>query len=555
MSAANSQLASRRFDDFIDVVTALATERDVQRLYDVIVRSGRRLTGARAGRLFILDSTKRHLNLANCQNERPRTSAAPIIQLPLFTGDKPNNSEICSYAAFCGKLVSVDNIYEYSGFDFSELYRYDESYGVKTRSVLALPLRNHEEVTIGVLQLMNYRDPLTERVAAFPHEMEDLVNAFGSHAAIALNNVQLIEENKRLIDILDHTNKVLEEENEALRAKIESPYRFSNIVGKSASMSRVFELMDKVLNTDATVLVNGETGTGKELIARAIHYNSRRKRAEFVAQNCAALPEGLLESELFGYRKGAFSGADTDKKGLIELADGGTLFLDEIGDMPIGLQAKLLRFLQENEVRPLGALESKKVNVRIVAATHCDLQEKIAKGEFREDLYYRLCVFPLELPPLRERKDDLPGLLEHFLEECGRRYDKVVKGISPSAMNYLLQYDYPGNIRELRNIVERAVLISDDGAILLPEHLPDAVTGRRMLAPSAGASLLDIDDLKDAVAQYETALIRKKLNELDWNQTKAARELNISRRTLIEKMQKYDIQKGGHFDRFPAEQL
>ncbi|MFQ5773104.1 MAG: sigma 54-interacting transcriptional regulator [Kiloniellaceae bacterium] len=540
-------LPAQAVEEFIKVTTLLSTERDLNRLLSTILTAARSLTLSEAGRVYVLDATKRHLYLEVFQNSHVDAHPVNVPPVPLFVNDRRNHSNICAYCAFSGKLIKVDDAYKYSGFDFGDVYADDKIHRYRTRSLLVVPMRNHEEVTIGVLQLSNMRDAGTGEVTPFPDELEGLVIAFASQAAVALNNVQLIEKNRHLITVLDNTNRALESENRQLRDRIENEYRFSNILGTAKSMSRVFELMSKVLDTDATVLLGGETGTGKELIARAIHYNSRRKNKEFVAQNCAALPETLLESELFGYKAGAFTGARSDKKGLIELAHGGTLFLDEIGDMPIGLQAKLLRVLQESEVRPLGALESRKVDVRVIAATHMDLQEKIRAGEFREDLYYRLCVFPIHLPPLRERKEDLPTLLQHFLEQCCARYGKSIGGFSPAALDGLMRYDYAGNIRELRNIVERAVLMAESGTSILPEHLPPEVAGqsaasarREPGAPCAAGAA----GLREAVGAFEAALIERKLDELDWNQTKAAVELGISRRTLIEKMHKYDIRRG-----------
>jgi sigma-54-dependent transcriptional regulator len=540
---------------FVKVTTSLSTERDLNRLLATILTAARSLTRSESGRVYVLDNTKRFL-LAEVQQHGEDTQDLPKgASIPLFLegprGDQRNDADICAYCAFSGRVIRVDDPYAYSGFDFSELYADDEMRGGHTQSILVVPLRNHEDETIGVLQLANMRDPESGKIVPFPEEIDSLVAAFASQAAVAINNVQLIAQNQHLIKVLDATNRELESENRKLRDTIEHQYRFANIVGTAKSMAQVFDLMAKVLDTDATVLLGGETGTGKELIARAIHYNSRRKSKEFVAQNCAALPETLLESELFGFKSGAFSGAKSDKKGLIELAHGGTLFLDEIGDMPLNLQAKLLRVLQEGEVRPLGALEARKVNVRVVAATHMDLQEKIRAGAFREDLYYRLCVFPIVLPPLRERKEDLPSLLQHFLVEASKRYEKEIAGIAPAAVEALMRYDFPGNIRELRNVIERAVLMAEPGATLLPSHLaPEiaALLGR----PARGAAdtPVDIDQvlsnggLRDAVGSYEAAMIEKVLDHLDWNQTKAAAELKISRRTLIEKMQRYELRRG-----------
>jgi sigma-54 dependent transcriptional regulator len=544
-----SRLPPEAVEEFVKVTTSLSTERDLNRLLNTILTASRNLTRSEAGRIYVLDNTKRFLLLEAHQQGEAEVDLSETPPVPLFLDDQRNDANVCAYCTFSGRLIRVDDPYEYSGFDFSDLYADDRALGERTRSLLAVPLRNHEDDTIGVLQLANIRDAESGDIVPFPEEIDGLVAAFASQAAVAINNVQLVEHNQHLIKILDATNRDLESENKKLRDKIEHQYRFSNIVGTAKSMAHVFDLMSKVLNTDATVLLGGETGTGKELIARAIHYNSRRKTKEFVAQNCAALPETLLESELFGFKAGAFSGAKADKKGLIQLADGGTLFLDEIGDMPMNLQAKLLRVLQEGEVRPLGSLQNLKVNLRVVAATHMDLQEKIRAGEFREDLYYRLCVFPIMLPPLRDRKEDMPSLLQHFLSEAGQRYEKEISGFSPAAMEALMRYDYPGNIRELRNIVERAVLMAEPGSTILPEHLSQEVVGSESKSTSQAGTLANLDalgngGLRGAIGGYEAAMIESALEKLNWNQTKTAAELKISRRTLIEKMQRYDLRRG-----------
>jgi len=539
------QPLAQTVEEFIKITTSMSTERDLNRLLNMVVTSARTLTHSEGGRIYILDNTKRNLYLEICQNERVGGEQKCLPCVPLAIGDRHNTANICIHSAYTGKLIKVNDVYRYSGFDFSDLYEYDRACNYRTKSLLTVPLRNHEEITIGVLQLLNPYDPDTGKSIPFSDDMDTLVMAFASQAAVALDNVQLIEKNRHLIEVLDHTNKILEMENKRLLGQIEERSRFTNIVGEAESMRKVFALLKKVLNTDATVLLRGETGTGKELIAQAVHFNSNRKKREFVAQNCAALPETLLESELFGYVKGAFSGANADKAGLIELADGGTLFLDEIGDMPIGLQAKLLRVLQEKEVRPLGSTQTRKVDIRVVAATHCDLQERIRAGEFREDLYYRLCVFPIELPPLHERREDLPALLQHFISDFSQRYDKDIIGISPGALDHLLHYDYPGNIRELRNVIERAVLMCESGASILPEHLATEIV--EAVAPARDEVFQSAvnGNLRDAVAHFEAELIERKLETLNWNQTRTARELNISRRTLIDKMQRHHIQRPG----------
>jgi sigma-54-dependent transcriptional regulator len=540
------QPLSETVEELIKITTSLSTERDLNRLLNMILVSARTLTHSEAGRIYVLDNTKRYLYLDVCQNERV-DEQAPLPDISLSVQEPHNSNNICVYTAFSGKLLRIDDVYRYSGFDFTDIYEYDRHHNYRTRSLLTVPLRSHEEITIGVLQLLNPRDAETGKPTVYPQAIESLVNAFASQAAVALDNVQLIEKNRHLIEVLDHTNSILEMENRRLLEKIEAQTRFTDIIGEAPSMQKVFALLKKVINTQATVLLLGETGTGKELIAQAVHTNSPRKKMDFIAQNCAALPEGLLESELFGYVKGAFSGAAGDKKGLIELAHGGTLFLDEIGDMPIGLQAKLLRVLQEGEVRPLGSTQSRKVDVRVIAATHCDLQEKIRTGDFRQDLYYRLCVFPIELPPLRDRREDLPALLHHFMAEFSDRYGKEANGFSPAAVSVLLQYDYPGNVREMRNLVERAVLMCEPGGSILPEHLPQEIVPAPGRDDSAVRDAGSIEGrLRDAVAEFEAAFIARKLESLDWNQTRTAQALDISRRALIDKMNKHRIQRRGN---------
>ena len=540
------------FTAFIEATASLSTQRDLNSLLTTVVSSARALTHAEGGRIYILDPTKRNLHLEVVQNDVVGRvgEQARQFNVPLTVGNRRNTSNICIHCAYSGQLIKVHDIYQYTGFDFNDLYEYDESCQFRTRSILTVPLRGHEGFTIGVLQLMNPRNPDTGKVVSFSDDMDSLILAFALQAAVALDNAQLIEKNRYLIEVLDHTNQVLEMENKRLLGQVEERAQFANIIGEAQSMRTVFSLLKKVIDTDATVFLRGETGTGKELIAQAVHYNGRRRKKEFVAQNCAALPEALLESELFGYVKGAFTGANADRTGLFEFADGGTLFLDEIGDMPIGLQAKLLRVLQEQEVRPLGSSETRKINVRIVAATHCDLQEKISAGEFREDLFYRLSIFPIELPPLRKRRDDLPALLQRFISDFSQSYEKDIVGISPAAMEHLLRYEYPGNIRELRNIVERAVLMCESGASILPEHLPldmtsDPVsTNEEVLSQKTEIGLPAISgNLRESIAQYEAQIIEQALESLNWNQTETAKGLSISRRTLIDKMHRHRIQR------------
>ncbi|MBI5091214.1 MAG: sigma-54-dependent Fis family transcriptional regulator [Candidatus Hydrogenedentes bacterium] len=314
---------------------------------------------------------------------------------------------------------------------------------------------------------------------------------------------------------------------------------FEEMVGATPAMRRVIETIGKVAPTDSTVLLLGESGSGKEVLANALHRLSPRRDRPFIAVNCAALPEGLLESELFGHVKGAFTGADGDKRGLFEEADGGTIFLDEIGDMALVTQAKLLRVLQNGEIRRVGASTTQLVDVRIVAATNRDLVEAVRERKFREDLYFRLNVIQIRVPPLRERMEALPSLTSHFLERFNARYNKNVQGLDEHAQSLLRSYAFPGNVRELESIIAHAVIMSD-GVIIHAHDLPDAVRGLggvKLALPNYA------NDHVTTLAEMESALIRTALEKLQGNQTDAAKKLGISRSTLWRKMKEYGIQK------------
>ena len=327
----------------------------------------------------------------------------------------------------------------------------------------------------------------------------------------------------------------LVEENTHLRVELQQRYDFSNIIGTSGPMREVYEKVAQVAKTNTTVLIRGESGTGKELIAHAIHYNSLRAKKSFIKVSCAALPETLVESELFGYEKGAFTGAHGSKKGRFELADGGTLFLDEIGDLTPATQVKLLRALQEREFERLGGTTSIKVNVRLIAATNRNLEAAIAAASFREDLYYRLNVVSIFLPPLRERKPDILMLADHFLEKYAREHGKHIKRIASSAIDMLMSYHWPGNVRELENVIEHAVVLCEAN-VIHGHHLPPTL----QTAESSGTVLRL--SLADSVASYEKDLILDALRTTRGNQAKAARLLNTSKRIMNYKIKKYCIE-------------
>jgi Nif-specific regulatory protein len=324
------------------------------------------------------------------------------------------------------------------------------------------------------------------------------------------------------------------DENTHLKQELRERYDFSNIIGTSGPTRQMYEQVAQVAQTNTTVLIRGESGTGKELIAHAIHYNSLRAKKPFVKVSCAALPDTLIESELFGYEKGAFTGAQARKKGRFELAEGGTLFLDEIGDINLSTQVKLLRVLQEREFERLGGTETVKVNVRMIAATNKDMEKAIAEGTFREDLYYRLNVFTIFVPPLRERKADLLLLADHFLEKFSREHGKTIKRISTPAIDMLMAYHWPGNVRELENALERAVLVCDS-AVVHAHHLPPSL----QTADSSGT--VTRVSLKDAVAAYERDLIQDALKTTRGNRAKAARLLDTTERILNYKVRGHDI--------------
>ncbi len=322
-----------------------------------------------------------------------------------------------------------------------------------------------------------------------------------------------------------------------------------DIVGASPKMQRIFRLVSKIAPTDSSVLLLGESGTGKELVARSIHLQSRRAQGPFVAVNVAALPESLIESELFGYVRGAFTGATADRAGLVESADGGTLFLDEVGDMPLTTQAKLLRTLESSEVRRLGDNTLRMVDVRVIAATHRDLHAEAAAGRFREDLYYRLNVVQVDLPPLRERREDIGLLASYFLERIAAREGRGRLSFSPEAGALLERYDYPGNVRELENAVAHAVTVAD-GDVIVPADLPTAIRSPRLLprrsgaeagAEAAGALLPDRDAW--SLAEVEKEHIRRVLEHHRGNATSAARQLGISRTTLWRKLRQYGLKR------------
>ncbi len=396
----------------------------------------------------------------------------------------------------------------------------------ETRSMICLPLLTRKGL-IGILYALNKLDgEFTERDAKLLENLSGTI-------AIAIENAQLYGDLKQYASSL-------EQENLRLKSEVQSRFNLQGVVGSSPAMRKLFGLLEKVIETDTTVLVQGDTGTGKELIAKVVHYNGPRKDKPFVAENCGALTESLLESELFGHVKGAFTGAVSDKKGLLEAADGGTVFLDEIGEMSPAMQVKLLRVLQEGQFRPVGGSQSKKVDIRLVAATNRDLEEEVRKGNFREDLFYRVYVFPITIPPLCHRREDILPLVEHFRQKLSRRFKGQPPRFTPRALDLLSRYDWPGNVRELENEVERAMTLAITEKEIRDEHLSP-----KLKAPSdrpvsingmSGATLQQVTE------RIEQRMIREALKETQGNKSGAARSLGLTRQGLLNKIARYNIQ-------------
>jgi len=338
--------------------------------------------------------------------------------------------------------------------------------------------------------------------------------------------------------------KKLSDENRYLKSALRDKYEFKHIIGRSPAMLKVFDLIDKVGQSNASVLITGESGTGKELVAKAIHFNGPRRNYPFVSINCGAVPESLLESELFGHEKGAFTSADAARAGLMEAANRGTFFLDEVGEAPLSIQVKLLRVLQEREFTRVGGTQPIPVDIRIVSATNCDLLKAVKSKEFREDLFYRLNVIPIRLPALRERREDIPLLIEHFIDKCNRAHPGKpdILGVEPEAMNFLEQYPWPGNVRELENVIERAVVLEADRVLSL-SSLPTEMLHHSESLTDLIPALNDDDpiDLEKTLDQIEKKIIRGALNQTNGIINKAAERLNLSFRSMRYRIQKHKL--------------
>ncbi len=401
----------------------------------------------------------------------------------------------------------------------------DQQSGAQTRDLLYAPLRTHHGV-IGAIGMRNKQTGVfTEADLAF-------LDALAGSIAIAVENAHFYQEVRQ-------SEAKLKVEVATLHREVVHHQRFTELIGsRSGPMGKVFALMETAIPLDLAVLLEGETGTGKEVVARAIHYHGPRKQRPFVAVNCGALPHDLLESELFGHKKGAFTNAHADKPGLVEVAEGGTLFLDEIGEMPLTMQVKLLRFLQTGEFRRVGDTQDRRVQVRVISATNRDLAREMLHKRFRDDLYYRIAQFPIKIPPLRERREDTPLMIARFLERSQKKQGKAINGVSPQALTVLTQYDWPGNVRELESEIERAVALTPPGEAIVPGALSDRPKIHRSLQVPLSTNG---HSLKQARLAFEREYIADVLRQHQGNAVRTAKALGISRQMLQKKIKEYGL--------------
>lgn len=516
--------SAERFRLLYDLGCAFSARIELDELMPLVVAKCREVFRAEGCSVLLYDPERNELYFPYTAERDPEV-ARRLLQMRF-----PADRGIAGAVLRSGMSVKVDDVRSDTRF-YGEI---DRNTGATTRNMICAPLRSRRGI-FGVIQVIN-------RVGADSFSEDDLafLEALAGSVGVAIENARLYDEARA-------AEQRLRTEVGVLRRDLARQDRFGEIVGTAGPMNQVFRLMESAATSPIAVLIEGETGTGKELVARAIHRASARADGPFVAVNCAAVPETLLESQLFGHRRGAFTGALHDQRGLFEAASGGTIFLDEIGEMPPAMQVKLLRVLQEGEITPLGDTASRKVDVRVISATNRALEQEVRERRFREDLYYRLAAFPIRLPPLRERREDIPLLAERFLADAMRRHGKRIEGIDPAAMEALQAFEWPGNVRELQNEIERAVALAREGEWLGLAHFSPRVTG---FSPAA-SDLLAVDPggpaepagLRAARTAFERRYIAASLARRKGNVTHTARDLGISRVMLQKKMKQLGLRE------------
>ena len=527
---------AERFRLLYELSCAFAAKTDLAELVPFVIAKCREALGAEAVSVLLLDPERNELYFPYV-SEHNAAVAGVLAQLRV-----PADRGVAGAALQTGKPIVVADAQ-----NDPRLYRnVDRKTGVVTRNLIAVPLTAGHG-TIGVLEVLNRRDH-----EAFGAADLTFLEAVSGSVTIAIENARLYEQ-------LRNSEANLLTQVSVLRRDLARNSLFTEIIGSGPEMEDVFRLMESASASFITVLIEGETGTGKELVARGIHRASGRSEGPFVAVNCAALPETLLESELFGHRRGSFTGAVRDSPGVFRAAARGVVFLDEVAEMPARMQAKLLRVLEQEEVVPVGDSFPVKVDVRILSATNRNLKAEVDTGTFREDLYYRLSAFPIRVPPLRDRREDIPLLASRFVSGAAERHHKRVAGIEAAAIELLINFDWPGNVRQLRNEIERAVALARDGDTIAPSHLSASLRGEAegprvsrtapssRFAPSAaaGANPSGSDNsprpLREARAEFEAKYISEVLRRHQWNVSHTAQALGISRPALQEKMKTYRL--------------
>ncbi len=508
-----------------DLGCAFAARLELDELVPLVVENCRKTFHAEGVAVLLLDSERQELFFPYMSEEDPNVAdSLAHLRFPATLG-------IAGAVLSTGQAIRIDDVSSDPRF-YPEIDRHT---GLTTRELLSAPLVTRRG-TIGLIEVVNHHAE-----GPFTDAHLDVLSALAASIAIAMENAWLWSQ-------LKGSAERLRSEVGALRRDIARRDRFHEMIGNGPTMREVFALMESAAASPIAVLIQGETGTGKELVARGIHRASVRAEEPFLAVNCAAVPETLLESELFGHRRGAFTGATHDQRGLFEAASGGTIFLDEIGEMSPSMQGKLLRVLQEGEIMPVGERHGRKIDVRVISATNRDLAAEVARRSFRDDLYYRLGAFPIALPPLRLRREDIPPLVDRFLAAAAERHHKRVAGMDPAVLDLLISFDWPGNVRELQNEIERAVALAGEGEIITSSLLSAKLRTLRegtkddrdkRTTETSGRS----SDLRDARAAFEIGFISKVLREHHGNVSRAAHALGISRVALQKKMKEYGLRQ------------